>query len=248
VLWFQGRPGSGKSVLMAELCARLLEAGQLGGAHFFNFKYAKLSDLFNIITSIAFQLAARLPTYRKLLLDKLAAFSDHGRLREHYAKDEAFAFVDLVRNPLAACRDEDWPGRGRGRQRLVVLLDALDEMDSQASRTRLVKLLRDEDAHLPPWLGFIVSSRPESDIVKARGPTEKRKPAAGGGFADVVSVDDASAATLRSDLHRYLAHKLRQLAPPPTELQGAAAAAPNRVTNGHRRPDPRFPTYPHIKT
>ncbi len=84
LLWLHGPPGSGKSVLVAELCALLLEQGQLGAVHFCDSALRERSDLLRIVTSIAFQLAAKLPAYRAALTESLQNLPDIHALRTKY--------------------------------------------------------------------------------------------------------------------------------------------------------------------
>ena len=47
----------------------------------------------------------------------------------------------------------------------MLLIDALDEArEADGTRNRLLELVADRFAELPPWVGLVVTSRPERDI------------------------------------------------------------------------------------
>ncbi len=58
---------------------------------------------------------------------------------------------------------------GGGRERQLIVIDALDEAGSasapgEAGRNPLVEMLARHAPRLPDWLGLVVTSRPESAV------------------------------------------------------------------------------------
>ncbi|HRI16693.1 MAG TPA: hypothetical protein PLX89_27180, partial [Verrucomicrobiota bacterium] len=112
-------------------------------------------DARRVVRSLAFQLATRLPDYRKLLLT-LPEIAELDR------KDPAELFDYLLANPLRSVI-------GGGRERQLIVIDALDEAGSasapgEAGRNPLVEMLARHAPRLPDWLGLVVTSRPESAV------------------------------------------------------------------------------------
>jgi transcription elongation factor Elf1 len=98
---------------------------------------------------LSFQLATRMPDYRKLLLT-LPEIAELDR------KDAAELFDYLPANPLRSVING-------GRERYLIVIDALDEA-GEAGRNPLVEMLARNAQRLHDWLGLVVTSRPEFDV------------------------------------------------------------------------------------
>ncbi|CAK9002339.1 Vegetative incompatibility protein HET-E-1 [Durusdinium trenchii] len=184
VLVFVGPAGFGKSVLMARICDEngLLDddgadeasspakkkrrsvplPSMLGGkktqeqtvvkvraAHFFKHDDKQACDLKTCLLSVANQLAAVLPVYREEIakLDKNEILHGLG---------PAVLFDRLIAEPMSNVPE---PG-----ERVVVLLDALDEV-TEADRGVLLHIVRNLwHTKTPEWLGLVLSTRPEDPI------------------------------------------------------------------------------------
>jgi hypothetical protein len=111
MLWIVGEPGVGKSAVAAQLVQTRSDA--VIAAHFVEWDKSDHRDGRRIIRSIVFQLATRLPDYRKVLLQlpEIARLDD---------KDAAELFEYLLANPLGTLIDGN-------RERFVAVIDALDE-------------------------------------------------------------------------------------------------------------------------
>ncbi|MFM7164601.1 MAG: TIR domain-containing protein, partial [Planctomycetaceae bacterium] len=148
LFWIMGTPGVGKSSFAAQLTHT--RGDTVIAAQFCDWNMADHRDARRIIRSLAFQMATRLPDYRKLLLT-LPEIADVDR------KDTAELFDYLIANPLRSVIDG-------GRHRFLIVIDALDEA-GDGGRNPLVEILARNAEHLPDWLGFVVTSRPESDVI-----------------------------------------------------------------------------------
>ncbi len=177
-----GESGSGKSCFMANqihynpnvICGVFCEWDKIG------------NNPANTITKvIAHKISAKLPDYRKLLLKKLKTFAD--KLDSMSCK-ELFEF--LIVQPLSTLIDG-------GREKKLILIDGLDEAEHNGIN-ELAYVLADSIDKLPLWIGFVITSRPESNIV----PIFKRfNPY----FIDTKSDNN------KNDIHKYLIDNLSKL-------------------------------------
>lgn len=180
LFWITGDPGVGKSAFAAQLTHTRSDA--VIASQFVEWDKPDHRDARRVVRSLAFQLATRLPDYRKLLL-ALPEIAELDR------KDPAELFDYLLANPLSSVI-------GGGRERQIIVIDALDEA-GETGRNPLVEMLARHTPRLPDWLGLIVTSRPESAV---QTPLQGLNP----------FVLDTHTEANRADIRDYL---LRQLAP-----------------------------------
>ena len=178
LFWIVGDPGVGKSAFAAHLTH--FGRDKVIAAQFVEWDKPDHRDARRVVRSLAFQLATRLPDYRKLLLT-LPEISDLAR------KDPAELFDYLLASPL---RSVIHGGRGR----YLIVIDALDEAN-EAGRNPLVELLARDAQRLPDWIGLVVTSRPESAV---KTPLQGLNP---------FFLDTRTEAN-RADLRDYLRHEL----------------------------------------
>lgn len=178
LFWITGDPGVGKSAFAAQLTHTRSDA--VIAAQFVEWDKPDHRSARRVVRSLAFQLATRLPDYRKLLLT-LPEIAELDR------KDPAELFDYLLANPLRSVI-------GGGRNRYLIVIDALDEA-GEAGRNPLVEMLARHAPRLPAWLGFVVTSRPESAV---QTPLQGLNP----------FVLDTRTEANRADLGDYLCHEL----------------------------------------
>ncbi len=147
LFWIMGAPGVGKSAFAAQLTHT--RSDTVIAAQFCEWDKPDHRNAQRVVRSLAFQLATRLPDYRKLLLT-LPEIAELDR------KDPAELFDYLLANPLRSVIHG-------GRQRYLMVIDALDEA-GEAGRNPLVEMLARDAQRLPDWLGIVVTSRPEFDV------------------------------------------------------------------------------------
>ena len=149
-----GAPGIGKSAFAAHL-AHEYGRGTVIAVQFCDWKKPDHRDACRIIRTLAFQIATRLPDYRKLLLT-LPIMTELDR------KNSAELFDGLLTNPLKLSITG-------GRERYLIVIDALDEAGSECprrdGRNELVEVLARYAGQLPDWIGLVVTSRPEFDVT-----------------------------------------------------------------------------------
>ena len=176
-----GVPGVGKSAFAAQLTH--MRGDMVIAAQFCEWDKTDHHDPRRVVRSLAFQLATRLPDYRKLLLTlpEIAALD---------RKDPAELFDYLLATPLHMAI------KG-GRHRYLIVIDALDEA-GQAAINPLVEMLARHARRLPEWLGIVVTSRPEYDV---RTPLQALNP----------FPFDTSSESNRDDIRAYLRNRLASL-------------------------------------
>lgn len=147
LFWITGDPGVGKSTFAANITH--FGRDKVIAAQFVEWDKPDHRDARRVIRSLAFQLATRLPDYRKLLLT-LPEIAELDR------KAPAELFDYLLVTPLKTAIVG-------GRERQIIVIDALDEA-GEVGRNPLVEMLARHAPHLPDWLGLVVTSRPESAV------------------------------------------------------------------------------------
>ena len=155
LFWLMGAPGIGKSAFAAHL-AHEYGRGTVIAVQFCDWKKPDHRDACRIIRTLAFQIATRLPDYRKLLLT-LPIMTELDR------KNSAELFDGLLTNPLKLSITGE-------RERYLIVIDALDEAGSASAqgadgRNELVEVLARYAGQLPDWIGLVVTSRPEFDVT-----------------------------------------------------------------------------------
>jgi hypothetical protein len=182
LFWITGAPGVGKSAFAAHLAH--YGRDKVIAVQFIEYDKPDHRNPQRIVRTLAFQLATRLPDYRKLLL-ALPEINELDR------KNPAELFDYLLANPLKL-------SIGGGRERYLIVIDALDEAGG-SGRNELVEMLARNAPRLPNWIGIVATSRPESDVV---GPLQGLNP---------ITLDtstESNRADIREYLHRELATQL----------------------------------------
>lgn len=111
----------------------------------------------NVIKSISFKLATRLPDYRKILLAKIIARGSDFLS----GMSDSDLFDQLLTQPLSELIDG-------GRERCLLVIDGLDEAGDDDNNP-LADLLADNLYKLPHWIGVVLTSRPEGAVKRAFG-------------------------------------------------------------------------------
>ena len=149
VLLLIGAAGTGKSTIATTVAGEYQRRCQLGCHMFF---LREKSHPGNVIQSIAYSLAEYSQTIAESLVDQLKGRGDLG------PSNLKTKFDILLREPLYAAAIEV-------REPILIVLDALDECGTPESRRSLINVLRDGLPTLPPNFRFIITSRPENDIL-----------------------------------------------------------------------------------
>jgi len=160
VFCITGEPGIGKSAIAAWL-AHCGKANVIA-IHFCQHDHPVFASPARVIRSIACQMAARLPDYRRFLVESLQRelkADDPDDERSALQRLDSYSAAELF--DLLIAQAAHFGLRG-GRERYLVVIDALDEAGSE-----LARFLAQKVSSLPDWLGFVVTSRPDEPSVKA---------------------------------------------------------------------------------
>ena len=160
VFCITGEPGIGKSAIAAWL-AHCGKANVIA-IHFCQHDHPAFASPARVIRSIACQMAARLPDYRRFLVDTLQRelkADDPSDERSALQRLDSYSAAELF--DLLIVQAAHFGLRG-GRERYIVVIDALDEAGSELARFLAQKVFS-----LPDWLGFVVTSRPDEPSVRA---------------------------------------------------------------------------------
>lgn len=147
LFWIMGDPGVGKSAVAAHLAH--YGKDKVIAAHFCEWNKPDSRSAKQVVRNIAFQLATRLPDYRKILL----TLPEIAQLKGKNAHD---LFAYLLSEPLKVAIDG-------GRERYLVVIDALDEANENCCNP-LVEMLAQNAHGLPSWIGILITSRPEREV------------------------------------------------------------------------------------
>ena len=158
--------GLGKSVLLAELCARggaldkLLPASRpgkgikemnfvVGAAHFFVYRHNVFADAVAAVESISWQLSQSIPGFVPARVRTGSGASDGSDLHT--------LFYDSVLAPLSRFNVSPF-----GKP-LLIVLDALDEcgVGQRDAFVRVIMTCMQGDLQLPSWVKMVVSTRPQ---------------------------------------------------------------------------------------
>lgn len=191
VFWLQGAAGTGKSTISRSLAEILSESGHLAASFFFKRGDGDRGHLSRFFTTIAAQLARRIPataTYIKEAIDADDRIADRA-LNEQFQK--------LILYPLSATA----PSSG-GPQTTVILIDALDECELEEKSGLLIRLLIRAEAE-SRRLKVFVTSRPEMSI---RSGFQQHQ----GKFQD-IALHELPEPVTTQDISTFLEHELEAI-------------------------------------
>jgi len=150
VFFITGEPGVGKSAVAAWIRENRREVAAF---HFCDISSEEKRNPAKMVCSIVYQLSTQLPEYQK----RLGQLDLESIVQEYH---EAYTLFDkLLVQPLS----ENFPAPDRT---ITVLIDALDEATS-AHKNEIALFLSRSVSKTPPWLRFLVTSRPEPEIMSA---------------------------------------------------------------------------------
>ena len=156
VFLLSGGAGMGKTGIMSMLVRTRM--GIVIAHHFCRHDDSRKRDPKHVLCSIAYQLAEKIPEYRKKLEELGLTNASLGEL------NVTGLFDKILRAPLADIKRPD----EFTSKRQIILIDALDECDHNG-KNDLLDCIRDHFLELPDWIGFFLTTRPEVNIMKKLG-------------------------------------------------------------------------------
>ncbi|KAJ4379498.1 hypothetical protein N0V85_008839, partial [Neurospora sp. IMI 360204] len=155
IFWLQGMAGTGKSTISRTVARMLDKSEALGASFFFKKGEGDRAKAARFFTTIASQLVHRLPALAQHMKEVIKTDPDIG---EKFLKEQ---FEKLILQPLKRL-DHD---RRTSSKTVVIVIDALDECDSESNATAIIGLLPRTKELLSISLKFFVTSRPEFPIL-----------------------------------------------------------------------------------
>ncbi|KAJ3469863.1 hypothetical protein MRS44_003928 [Fusarium solani] len=153
IFWLNGMAGTGKSTISRTVAQRRHERGDLGASFFFKRGESDRGNLAKFVSTLARQLALSIPEvapFIKKVIDSDSAIVDKA-VREQFEK--------LVREPLSkAAATPTTPSS------VVIVVDALDECDSDTDIKLLLDLLPNVRSTVSLRARVLVTSRPELPV------------------------------------------------------------------------------------
>jgi len=161
VFWLKAGPGFGKTALAVQLASKY--RATIVGTWFCDSQSMQSCDPMQAVRTLAFQLAIRWDDYRTRLLAKLGIYenSQPEQIREALTTLAKKNLVDTFRHLLV----EPMSGLIWREHKLVVMLDGLDEATQDDGKNLLASLISKQFLELPPWICFVVTSRPEASVM-----------------------------------------------------------------------------------
>ncbi|KAF2456580.1 hypothetical protein BDY21DRAFT_287791, partial [Lineolata rhizophorae] len=191
IFWLNGAAGTGKSTIARTVARMFAGQRQLGASFFFKRGEGERGKAKRFLTTIATQLAIRVPELRPGItkaIDADPAISD---------KTLKNQFDQLILQPLLEVGN--LPALV-----LIVVIDALDECEQDSDIRAILQLLSRTKGLKPVSLRILVTSRPELHIRLGF----RRMP--DGTYEDLI-LHDVSKETIEHDIRVYLEYELTRI-------------------------------------
>ncbi|KAF7356259.1 NACHT domain-containing protein [Mycena venus] len=151
VLWLNGPAGSGKSAIAQSFCETLEGDNRLGGSFFFKRGHASRGRATQLFSTIAYQLASHSPELKKTIC--CVVEDDPSILHKSLS-------IQLHQLIIESC------GKTPTLDGLVIVIDGLDECESQDIQQEILRLIGDAVHRNPGRLRFLIASRLEPHICE----------------------------------------------------------------------------------
>ncbi|KAJ3487206.1 hypothetical protein NLG97_g6457 [Lecanicillium saksenae] len=150
VYWLQGKAGTGKSTIALTVAGKLSARNRLAASFFFKRGESKRSSATLIFTTIAAQLARRLPKAANAMMTAVG---------NEVIKDKSLGeqFKKLIQQPAIAAQKIS-------PSIMTVVIDAIDECEDKEDVKKIITLLSQKDDHETAPLKFFITSRDEPKI------------------------------------------------------------------------------------
>ncbi|KAF2149789.1 hypothetical protein K461DRAFT_33938 [Myriangium duriaei CBS 260.36] len=189
ILWLSGAAGTGKSTIARTVCRKFHNEKLLGASFFFSRGKKNRSDARCFFTTLAKELALRYPELKAPISNAVEAHPD---VDSWLLRDQ---WTILIAEPLQTCTMR--------AKVIVILVDALDECEQDASIQHIISLLFQANDITNVMLRMIVTSRPEMPVR-----TEFRKLPI---LHRSLILDDVPRDVADADIRRYLQCELSRI-------------------------------------
>jgi hypothetical protein len=152
IFWLSGLAGTGKTTIARTIARSYYDKQRLAASFFFSRGGGDVGHAGRFMTSLAVQLARNVPLLRQRIINAIIERDD---IVSQSLRDQ---WHHLVLGPLLKLSDSDCPAS------LVLVVDALDECDSDSNIRIIVQLLAEARSLTKVRLRVLLTSRPEVPI------------------------------------------------------------------------------------
>ena len=188
VFWLNGLAGTGKSTITQTFAETSFADGKLGASFFCSRDFENRSNLQTIFPTLAFQLARRYSSFRKVLLQVLRASPDVGR------ESLCSQLEKLIVGPLKTTRIPT-----------LIIIDALDECKDKEPASAILSVLSRYVDEIPR-VKFFITGRPEPRI-RSGFRLELLRP-----ITEVLRLHDVKRSLVDSDIRLFFRTQLSNIA------------------------------------
>jgi hypothetical protein len=191
IFWLRGAAGTGKSTIARTVARTFAGQQQLGASFFFKRGERERGNAKRFFTTIATQLAVRVPEIRPQITKAIDADPD---ISEKALQNQ---FERLILQPLSEVGSLP-------KTVLIVVIDALDECAQDSDIRAILQLLSRTKDLKPVSLRIFVTSRPELHVRLGfrRIPDDTY---------EFLVLEEVSNETIEHDIHIYLEHELTRI-------------------------------------
>ncbi|KAJ3136158.1 hypothetical protein HK100_002033 [Physocladia obscura] len=156
VLWLQGGPGVGKSVMSALTADKLRQRNLLGAVLYAKHDNEARNNPQQLINTMVFGLCEWSNEFSQLVL---VIYQNNPKILQEPVSD---IFKELISNPLKKLF-----AKNPTYSPVVIIADALDECGKIGERREILEIFSVHCKDLPPKIKLFITSRLEPDIVQA---------------------------------------------------------------------------------
>ncbi|OAK94516.1 putative WD-repeat protein [Phaeosphaeriaceae sp. SRC1lsM3a] len=193
IFWLSGLAGTGKSTIARTVARSYYDRQRLAASFFFSRGGGDIGHAGRFVTSLAVQLARNVPALRQRISDAVVGRND---IASQSLRDQ---WHDLVLGPLSKLSAHDCPAS------LVLVVDALDECDSDSNIRIIVQLLAEARTLTKARLRVLLTSRRDVPIRHGFYQVPEAE------HQDVV-LHNISRSIVDHDIALFLQHKLQLIA------------------------------------
>jgi hypothetical protein len=152
IFWLNGWAGTGKSTIARTVAREYYDKDRPVASYFFSRGGGDAGNATKFVGTIARQLANKLPKFKEQLRKALSEDED---ILRRVLKDQ---WRELITTPLMHLAVDSYPSP------VVIVVDALDECDTENSIRHVIQLLADTKNPNQQLLRILITSRPEVPV------------------------------------------------------------------------------------
>ncbi|KAL7922389.1 hypothetical protein ACQKWADRAFT_292337 [Trichoderma austrokoningii] len=194
IFWLNGMAGTGKSTISYTIARDFAKAGYLGASFFFKRGEADRGGLSKFVTTIAAQLAHKVPD---TATEIKAAVDSNPDISDKAARDQ---FDKLIMQPLGNTTWEHGPPDS-----LVFVVDALDECEGDEDVRLIINLFSHTKDLKLPKLRVFITSRPDLPVTLGFTAAEVK-----GTYQDLI-LHEVPPSIIEHDISAFLKHETAKI-------------------------------------